>query len=730
MQPSVPQPGQKIDQELNAIKESVNDTIDRLGEIQRDDGKLKSTALDTTEFNSIVSSATATAQGAATSASSSASQASASASSALTSKNDAQGFALNASGYSVNAATYAASALSSKTSAELAASQAASSASSFGLTIGTTSTGIPGSNGLVNISGSGPSYILNFTVPQGPVGSTGATGAAGVAGQTGPVGPVGPAGQVGQQGIQGPQGPQGINGDKYLTTSVSSLSVTNGTKNITVEQGLSYSTQQNVVVAYDAAHHMHGSVTSYNSITGLMVVSVHRHTGSGTYSSWTINLEGAAGIQGPQGIQGIQGPAGVAGDAGLPGSIGATGATGPQGPAGVGVPTGGVAGQVLKKNSSSNYDASWQAESGGAPLNSPSFTGNVTITTNSSSPALKVTQSGTGSVLVLEDQASDTTTTFIDANGKFSTVTSTSSSSGFKLTPGTAPSSPVDGDCWSHTSFGIQFRMAGVTQTIANQNWVYSNFVQQYMLNGLTYLSVGYQSSSFTAPSNNAFTNVDSSGNNYIVATLPWSTAGSKLVFRQVGSDPIVFQSAQAFQNKTASAGVNAIVNAYFDGSGWYLEGDLGYVPSGYVYSASCVSSSGYDASGNYFTGSWIHRTVIADGSGGQTTNDAPNSGGCWYPSGWVVYMGDPYNHQYVSWTVYDSQYTQVASGQSAYYYQYDYYVSDGNGSNTSNSSAWSASYYHEFSTGQYYDYNYNQNYNYWVYSDGSSGYFVNTSMA
>lgn len=41
-------------------------------------------------------------------------------------------------------------------------------------------------------------------------------------------------------------------------------------------------------------------------------------------------------------------------------------ATGPQGPAGPGVPSGGTAGQVLTKNSSTDYDASWQNASGGS----------------------------------------------------------------------------------------------------------------------------------------------------------------------------------------------------------------------------------------------------------------------------------------------------------------------------------------------------------------------------
>jgi hypothetical protein len=37
---------------------------------------------------------------------------------------------------------------------------------------------------------------------------------------------------------------------------------------------------------------MHGEVTSYNAATGALVVDVKSHTGSGTYTSWVLNLDG------------------------------------------------------------------------------------------------------------------------------------------------------------------------------------------------------------------------------------------------------------------------------------------------------------------------------------------------------------------------------------------------------------------------------------------------------
>ena len=43
--PNAQQPGQKIDQELNNVRTALNDTQDRLGEIQADDGKIRESAL-------------------------------------------------------------------------------------------------------------------------------------------------------------------------------------------------------------------------------------------------------------------------------------------------------------------------------------------------------------------------------------------------------------------------------------------------------------------------------------------------------------------------------------------------------------------------------------------------------------------------------------------------------------------------------------------------------------
>lgn len=75
--------------------------------------------------------------------------------------------------------------------------------------------------------------------------------------------------------------------------------------------------------------------------------------------------QGPAGPAGATGSQGPQGPAGATGATGATGAPGPQGPEGPEGPAGadgqdgVGVPAGGIAGQILSKNTNTDYDTHW-----------------------------------------------------------------------------------------------------------------------------------------------------------------------------------------------------------------------------------------------------------------------------------------------------------------------------------------------------------------------------------
>jgi len=188
-----------------------------------------------------------------------------------------------------------------------------------------------------------------------------------------------------------------VPGDRYLTSSTTSLTINNSNKTLTVGTGLSYTTQQDVVIAYDADHHMHARVTTYNSSTGVMEVDVISHTGTGTYASWTVNVGGTVPLQTVEWGE-ILGTLGDQSDLST----------------------------ALNAKLSSATAATTYAALAGA-----TFTGEVI------------------------------------------TPASTTSNAGLTITPGTAPSSPTDGEIWATTS-DLQVRLNGVTETIAEQSWVTS----------------------------------------------------------------------------------------------------------------------------------------------------------------------------------------------------------------------------------------------------------------
>jgi hypothetical protein len=248
--------------------------------------------------------------------------------------------------------------------------------------------GIPGAAGAIGSTGpAGPAGATGATGPQGPQGNPGATGATGA---TGPAGPTGGA---------GPQGPG------YAASSTTSLAVATGALTVTTQAGLAYSigARARLASAGTPTAWMEGQITAYSGTS--LTINADLVNGSGTHADWNINL---AGIPGATGAQGPAGPTGTTGATGSTGPPGATGSTGPAGPtgatgsAGPGVPIGGATAQVLAKNSATDYDTHWIAQSGGiadapsdgtyygrqnagwqnvAPLASPALTGTPTAPT-------------------------------------------------------------------------------------------------------------------------------------------------------------------------------------------------------------------------------------------------------------------------------------------------------------------------------------------------------------
>ena len=191
----------------------------------------------------------------------------------------------------------------------------------------------------------GPQGASGISGASGYVGSDGATGPQGIQGASGTQGIDGASGYVGSDGATGAQGASGAPGDRYHTTSNSTFTI-GGSGTVTVvtnDLDLDYSTAQTIILADGGNNHQHGRVVSYNPSTGELVFTKTDASGSGTYSSWEINLDGAVGVQGASGVTGstgVTGASGVQGASGISGAsgyVGSDGATGPQGATGFGL---------------------------------------------------------------------------------------------------------------------------------------------------------------------------------------------------------------------------------------------------------------------------------------------------------------------------------------------------------------------------------------------------------
>lgn len=83
-------------------------------------------------------------------------------------------------------------------------------------------------------------------------------------------------------------------GDRWNTTSITSLTIGTGVKNLVVGLNLAYSSGQRIVIAKDGDedNRMEGYVRSYDPTTGQMVVDIDATVGSGTHAVWDVNLFG------------------------------------------------------------------------------------------------------------------------------------------------------------------------------------------------------------------------------------------------------------------------------------------------------------------------------------------------------------------------------------------------------------------------------------------------------
>jgi len=126
-----------------------------------------------------------------------------------------------------------------------------------------------------------------------------------------------------------------IDNDRYATTATSApYNIRSLPQLVTFNTlpNLAYTSSQTIIISHNATSYFNALVNSYSD--NILTAIPGEVTGSGTYSTWQINLSGIEGGVGPIGPMGPQGAQGIQGAQGVQGPAGPQGAQGVQGPAG------------------------------------------------------------------------------------------------------------------------------------------------------------------------------------------------------------------------------------------------------------------------------------------------------------------------------------------------------------------------------------------------------------
>jgi collagen type VII alpha len=309
-------------------------------------------------------------------------------------------------------------------------------------------TGTSGSSGTSGTTGtSGSSGSSGTTGIDGSNGTSGTSGTTGTSGSSGTSGTTGTSGSSGTSGTTGTSGSSGLSGDRFATTSSSTytLQAPGNSGTITVGLGLSYTVGQSIIIAYDANNHNEAEVVSYDPLTGVLNFIVFRLTGSGTYSTWQVNLDGATGGDGSSGSSGTSGTSSTSGTSGTTGSSGSSGTSGTTGSSG----TSGTSG-----TSATDGTGGTSGTSGTSSTSGSSGTSGTTGTSGSSGTSGTSATNGTGGTSGTSGSSGTSGTTGTSGTSATSGTSGTTGSSGTSGTSGSTGTSGSSGTSGANGSNG------------------------------------------------------------------------------------------------------------------------------------------------------------------------------------------------------------------------------------------------------------------------------------
>ena len=104
---------------------------------------------------------------------------------------------------------------------------------------------------------------------------------------------------------------------------------------LTCSTNLNFRANDFVQVTYDELNYFVGRIVSYDSVTGVMVLTPSISVGNGTFSSWTVSLAGENGTNGLSSTSGTNGTSGQHSTSGTSASNGTSGTSGSAGTSGL-----------------------------------------------------------------------------------------------------------------------------------------------------------------------------------------------------------------------------------------------------------------------------------------------------------------------------------------------------------------------------------------------------------
>lgn len=201
--------------------------------------------------------------------------------------------------------------------------------------------------------------------------------------------------------------------------------------------------------------------------------------------------------------------------------------------------------------------------------------------------------------------------------------------------------------------------------------------------------------------------------------SLNWEACGSSGLFVYGSYFSYVYSNGDGTYTSDSGSGVwypsgytiydSGCCQVYFDGANGYYYSDNcgggggGCDSAGTPLGSTCLNSSGYDASGQYWTGTWTYAEIFADGNcGTYYGNESDNANGCYYPYGyWLTYEAIPTSLTYY---VVDSCANGITSDSFVYSISSSGYQSNGWGSQNYNSSTWNAEIGTQIASGTFMD--------------------------